>query len=45
MSHVPLNPRRIVSMAADAHALKAKADELMRKHAQDPQQRLPLGDD
>lgn len=26
-------------------ALKARADALMRRHAEDPQRRLPLGDD
>jgi hypothetical protein len=28
-----------------AAAVKAKADALMRRHAEDPQARLPLGDD
>lgn len=31
--------------AAEAERRKAKADRLMRRHAEDPQQRLDLGDD
>lgn len=37
--------RRIQAMAREAVAMKSKADELMRRHAEDPQSRLPLGDD
>jgi hypothetical protein len=37
--------RRLVAMASEAEAMKAKADMLMQKHAEDPQSRLPLGDD
>lgn len=37
--------RRIVTMEGEALALKAKADALMRKHAEPPQLRLDLGDD
>lgn len=37
--------RRIPREAAKLEAEKAKADELMRRHAHDPQARLPLGDD
>lgn len=36
---------RVIAMESEARRLKAKADALMRKHAEDPQRRLPLGDD
>ena len=36
---------RIKRMEEEAEALMAKADALMRRHAEDPQRRLPLGDD
>ncbi len=36
---------RVIAMGSEARRLKAKADALMRKHAEDPQQRLDLGDD
>jgi hypothetical protein len=36
---------RIQRMELEAERLLLKADELMRKHAEDPQRRLPLGDD
>lgn len=37
--------RELESDARRMQAKKAKADRLMRKHAEDPQRRLPLGDD
>lgn len=36
---------RFQQMAKEAEALKHEADELIRRHAEDPQARLPLGDD
>jgi hypothetical protein len=36
---------RVIAMESEAKRLKAKADMLMRRHAEDPQRRLPLGDD
>jgi hypothetical protein len=36
---------RVIAMEAEAKRLKAKADMLLRRHAEDPQRRLPLGDD
>jgi hypothetical protein len=36
---------RVKRMELDAARLLAKADLLMRRHAEDPQRRLPLGDD
>ena len=36
---------RIVYANVRALSIKAHADYLMRKHAEDPQSRLPLGDD
>ncbi len=36
---------RVARMEAEARALFEKANALMRKHAQDPQGRLDLGDD
>ncbi len=37
--------RRIAAMDAKAKRMKPHADLLMRRHAQDPQGRLDLGDD
>lgn len=37
--------RRIVKLEQEARALAPKADALIRKHAEDPQRRLNLGDD
>lgn len=37
--------RRVAQMWPEAEVLKARADMLMRRHAEDPQQRLDLGDD
>lgn len=34
--------RRVALILPEAEALKAKADALMRKHAEDPQAPLPL---
>jgi hypothetical protein len=36
---------RVKRIEAEAAALLAKADLLVRRHAEDPQRRLPLGDD
>jgi hypothetical protein len=36
---------RVAAMPAKAKRLTAKADALMRRHAEDPQRRLDLGDD
>lgn len=36
---------RVEAMPAEALRLKSKADQLMQRHAEDPQRRLPLGDD
>lgn len=36
---------RVKAMPAEAQGLKNAADQLMRRHAEDPQARLPLGDD
>jgi hypothetical protein len=36
---------RIIAMNVQALSIKARADFLMRRHAEDPQSRLPLGDD
>ena len=35
---------RVAQMYPEARAMKARADELMRRHAQNPQHQLPLGD-
>lgn len=37
--------RRVAKMWPEAEFLKARGDMLMRRHAEDPQRRLPLGDD
>ena len=36
---------RVVLMELESKALFEKANQLMRRHAEDPQQRLDLGDD
>lgn len=36
---------RVVALRMEAERLFAKANELMRRHAENPQGRLPLGDD
>lgn len=36
---------RVKAMPETAQRLKSRADQLMRRHAEDPQRRLPLGDD
>jgi len=36
---------RVARMEMQSRALFEKANELMRRHAEDPQPRLPLGDD
>jgi hypothetical protein len=36
---------RVEAMEPESNRLLAKADALMRRHAEDPQARLPLGDD
>ena len=36
---------RVERMEAAAWNLMVKADDLMTRHAEDPQRRLPLGDD
>ena len=36
---------RVIDLEVEARCLKIEADLLMRKHAEDPQQRLDLGDD
>jgi len=35
---------RVIDLKTEAEMLKIKADMLITKHTQDPQQRLPLGD-
>lgn len=37
--------RQVLRLESDAQWLTHRADELMMKHAEDPQRRLPLGDD
>lgn len=37
--------RQVVRMAARAELLNAEADRLMKRHGEDPQGRLALGDD
>lgn len=37
--------RRVVQLEQEGLALFLKANELMKRHAEDPQRRLPLGDD
>lgn len=37
--------RDVSGLEHAAKTLKAEADELMRRHAEDPQKRLDLGDD
>lgn len=37
--------RSVLNHEAEAWMAKERADTLMRKHAEDPQKRLPLGDD
>lgn len=36
---------RVLRLETAAYRLMMKADALMKKHAEDPQARLPLGDD
>lgn len=36
---------RVIQMDREAHELFEEATRLMRRHAEDPQARLPLGDD
>jgi hypothetical protein len=36
---------RVARMELESRALFEKANDLMRRHAEDPQARLPLGDD